>query len=161
VKSHAIPNAALDDRLGWMGTAGSGKTYKSSEAIERVLDRRGRVIIQSPWAYGGALDCLLTASPPVVVPRARQAGRSEVAPLAHEPAAVGPARIADGLEVVLIARDIFGGEGAFSDGDNDDAAAALIAARDREVPLAGHKVMIARRSRPRNVRPPAAAFDAS
>jgi uncharacterized protein len=58
VKSHAIPNAALDDRLGWMGTAGSGKTYKSSEAIERVLDRRGRVIISDPLAAWWGLGLL-------------------------------------------------------------------------------------------------------
>lgn len=37
MSAHPIPLAALDDRLGFVGTAGSGKTYNAGSAIERVL----------------------------------------------------------------------------------------------------------------------------
>jgi hypothetical protein len=30
-----IPDAALDDRLGFVGTAGSGKTYNAGTGVER------------------------------------------------------------------------------------------------------------------------------
>lgn len=46
--THPIPTAALDDRLGIVGTAGAGKTYAASGAVERVLSRKGRVIIPDP-----------------------------------------------------------------------------------------------------------------
>lgn len=46
--SHPLPDEAQDDRLGFVGTAGSGKTYNSCSAIERILDRGGRVIIPDP-----------------------------------------------------------------------------------------------------------------
>jgi len=45
---HPIPDAALDDRLGFVGTSGSGKTYSAGTAVERILDRNGRVIIIDP-----------------------------------------------------------------------------------------------------------------
>lgn len=32
--SYPIPNAALDDRLGFVGTSGSGKTYAAAVSIE-------------------------------------------------------------------------------------------------------------------------------
>ena len=32
---HAIPDAALDDRLAFVGTSGSGKTYAAGTAVER------------------------------------------------------------------------------------------------------------------------------
>lgn len=51
-----IPDAALDDRLGFVGTAGSGKTYNSGAGVERVLASGGRVVIPDPlgvwWGMG-------------------------------------------------------------------------------------------------------------
>lgn len=32
-----IPDAALDDRLGFVGTSGSGKTYNAGAAVERLI----------------------------------------------------------------------------------------------------------------------------
>jgi uncharacterized protein len=43
-----IPSAALDDRLGFLGTAGSGKTYAAGTAVECLLDRKSRVVIIDP-----------------------------------------------------------------------------------------------------------------
>lgn len=55
-----IPAEALDDRLGWVGTAGSGKTYNSGIGVERILHAGGRVIIPDPlgvwWGLGLAED---------------------------------------------------------------------------------------------------------
>lgn len=45
---HPIPTAALDDRLGFFGTAGSGKTYGSGTAVERVLNSGSRCVIVDP-----------------------------------------------------------------------------------------------------------------
>lgn len=50
-----IPNDALDDRLGIVGTAGSGKTYTSMLMEERVLDRKGRVIHIDPLGVSWGL----------------------------------------------------------------------------------------------------------
>ena len=38
----------LDDRLGFTGTSGAGKTYSAGTVVERVLERRGHVIIIDP-----------------------------------------------------------------------------------------------------------------
>lgn len=46
--THPIPNAALDDRLGFIGTAGSGKTYNSGGTVERLLHKNARVVIVDP-----------------------------------------------------------------------------------------------------------------
>lgn len=46
--NHPIPDSALDDRLGIVGTAGSGKTYAAGGAVERVLAKKGRVVIPDP-----------------------------------------------------------------------------------------------------------------
>lgn len=43
-----IPSEALDDRLGFVGTAGSGKTYNAGSGVERLLDIGARVIIPDP-----------------------------------------------------------------------------------------------------------------
>lgn len=43
-----IPDEALDDRLGIVGTSGSGKTYTAGAAVERVLARGHRVVIVDP-----------------------------------------------------------------------------------------------------------------
>jgi len=45
---HPIPAAALDDRLGFVGTAGSGKTYNASGCVEQLLRRGARCIILDP-----------------------------------------------------------------------------------------------------------------
>lgn len=46
--THPIPNAALDDRLGFIGTSGSGKTYNAGGAVERLLAKKARVVIIDP-----------------------------------------------------------------------------------------------------------------
>jgi predicted ABC-type transport system involved in lysophospholipase L1 biosynthesis ATPase subunit len=33
-----IPDAALDDRLAFVGTSGSGKTYAAGTAVERIAE---------------------------------------------------------------------------------------------------------------------------
>lgn len=43
-----IPDAALDDRLFFGGTAGSGKTYNAMSRVERLLARNSRVVIPDP-----------------------------------------------------------------------------------------------------------------
>ncbi len=45
---HPIPDAALDDRLGFLRMAGSGKTYGAGTVVEGVLARGGRAIIPDP-----------------------------------------------------------------------------------------------------------------
>jgi hypothetical protein len=45
---HPIPIAALDDRLAYVGTAGSGKTYNAGSGVELLLDRSARVVIADP-----------------------------------------------------------------------------------------------------------------
>jgi len=58
--THPIPLAALDDRLGFVGTAGSGKTYNAGSCVERLLASGGRVIIPDPlgvwWGLGLCSD---------------------------------------------------------------------------------------------------------
>lgn len=46
--AHPLPAAALDDRLGYFGTAGSGKTYNAGSGVERMLHDGKRVIIPDP-----------------------------------------------------------------------------------------------------------------
>ena len=43
-----IPDTALDDRLFFGGTAGSGKTYNAMSRVERLLARKSRVVIPDP-----------------------------------------------------------------------------------------------------------------
>lgn len=43
-----IPVSALDDRLFFGGTAGSGKTYNAGSGVERLLARKSRVVIADP-----------------------------------------------------------------------------------------------------------------
>ena len=45
---HPIPDAALDDRLAFVGTSGSGKTYAAGTAVERLLANKARVVIVDP-----------------------------------------------------------------------------------------------------------------
>ena len=46
--THPIPAAALDDRLGFIGMTGSGKTFGAGTCVERILAQRGHVIIPDP-----------------------------------------------------------------------------------------------------------------
>lgn len=45
---YPIPSEALDDRLAWTGTSGTGKTYDAGTAIEKVLHAKSRVCIVDP-----------------------------------------------------------------------------------------------------------------
>ena len=45
---HPIPTSALDDRLAFVGTAGSGKTYNAGSGVERLLSTGARVVIPDP-----------------------------------------------------------------------------------------------------------------
>lgn len=46
--SKAITDAALDDRLAFVGTSGSGKTYAAGTLVERLLAIGARVVISDP-----------------------------------------------------------------------------------------------------------------
>jgi hypothetical protein len=48
MKRHPIPDAALDDRLAFIGASGSGKTYNAGTAVERLLSTGARVVIADP-----------------------------------------------------------------------------------------------------------------
>lgn len=48
MSKHPIPNDALDDRLAFVGTSGSGKTYNAGGAVERLLASGARVVIVDP-----------------------------------------------------------------------------------------------------------------
>jgi hypothetical protein len=50
---HPIPREALDDRLGFIGTSGSGKTYNAGTAVEILLAvHHARVVIIDPLGRG-------------------------------------------------------------------------------------------------------------
>jgi DNA helicase HerA-like ATPase len=57
---YPIPRAALDDRLAFVGTSGSGKTYAAGTAVERLLEAGHRVVIVDPldvwWVLRAACD---------------------------------------------------------------------------------------------------------
>ncbi len=56
---HPIPNAALDDRLGFLGTSGSGKTYGAGTAVELLLhNHKARVVIIDPLGVWWGLRLL-------------------------------------------------------------------------------------------------------
>jgi hypothetical protein len=38
--THPIPAAALDDRLGFLGMTGSGKTFGAGTCVKRILGNR-------------------------------------------------------------------------------------------------------------------------
>lgn len=64
--TYPIPDAALDDRLGFIGTSGSGKTYNAGSAVERLLGSGARVVIVDPLGVWWGLRLLAdgkTASP--------------------------------------------------------------------------------------------------
>ncbi len=46
--SYPIPDAAIDDRLTFVGTSGSGKTYAMMTTVERLLVRKSKVVMVDP-----------------------------------------------------------------------------------------------------------------
>jgi len=48
MKTHPIPDAALDDRLAFVGTSGSGKTHAACTGVERLLSKRARAVVADP-----------------------------------------------------------------------------------------------------------------
>lgn len=61
---HPIPDAALDDRLGFVGTAGSGKTYNASACVERLLDSGARIVVVDPLDVWWGLRLIADGSGP-------------------------------------------------------------------------------------------------
>jgi len=61
---HPIPTAALDDRLGFIGTSGSGKTYNAGTAIEMLLGRKARAVIVDPLGAWWGLRLLADGKTP-------------------------------------------------------------------------------------------------
>lgn len=53
-----IPRAALDDRLGFIGTSGSGKTYSAGIAVEVLLSLKARIVIVDPLGVWWGLRLL-------------------------------------------------------------------------------------------------------
>ncbi|NOU05313.1 MAG: ATP-binding protein [Hyphomicrobiaceae bacterium] len=45
---YPLSDHALDDRIAWLGTSGAGKTYAAGTAVEKLLDRKARVIVVDP-----------------------------------------------------------------------------------------------------------------
>ena len=46
--AYPIPDDAIDDRLAFVGTSGSGKTYAMMTAVERLLERKSKVVMVDP-----------------------------------------------------------------------------------------------------------------
>lgn len=67
---YPIPTAALDDRLAWLGTSGSGKTYNAGGGVERLLSAGARVVIVDPldvwWGLRLKADGVKPAFPLVI-----------------------------------------------------------------------------------------------
>lgn len=65
-----IPDAALDDRLAFVGTSGSGKTYAAGTAVERLLNNGSKVVIVDPldvwWGLRVKSDGAKPAFPVVI-----------------------------------------------------------------------------------------------
>ena len=62
--SDPIPNDALDDRQGFVGTAGSGKTYGAGTCVERLLTQGARVLIPDPLGVWYGLRLLPNGKTP-------------------------------------------------------------------------------------------------
>lgn len=63
-----IPVEALDDRLAFVGTSGSGKTYAAGTAVERLLRDRKRVGVVDPLGVWWGLRLLANGKEPSVWP---------------------------------------------------------------------------------------------
>lgn len=61
--TYPIPLEALDDRLGWIGTSGSGKTYNASAGVERLLASGARVGIVDPLGVWWGLRLTAAGKP--------------------------------------------------------------------------------------------------
>src|ERR1043166_2199769 len=61
---HPIPDAALDDRLFFGGTAGSGKTYNAMGRVERLFGKHARVVIPGPLRARWGLRLAADGKPP-------------------------------------------------------------------------------------------------
>jgi hypothetical protein len=61
---HPIPRKALDDRLGFIGTSGSGKTYNAGTAIEILLSQNARAVIIDPLGVWWGLRLLADGKKP-------------------------------------------------------------------------------------------------
>lgn len=61
---HPIPDEALDDRLAFIGTSGSGKSYNAGGAVERVLSKGGRVVTIDPLGVWWGLRLLADGKTP-------------------------------------------------------------------------------------------------
>lgn len=59
-----IPDAALDDRLAFIGTSGSGKTYGAGTAVECILGRGDRAVIIDPLGVWWGLRSLADGKTP-------------------------------------------------------------------------------------------------
>lgn len=64
MSAYPIPASALDDRLGFIGTSGSGKTYNAGAAVERLLQTRARVVIVDPLGVWWGLRLLADGKTP-------------------------------------------------------------------------------------------------
>lgn len=66
----AIPDKGLDDRLAFVGTSGSGKTYAAGTAVERLLTKGAKVVIVDPldvwWGLRVKADGVKPAFPVVI-----------------------------------------------------------------------------------------------
>lgn len=59
-----LPAEALDDRLGFIGTSGSGKTYSASAGVERLLEAKARCVIVDPLGVWWGLRLLADGKTP-------------------------------------------------------------------------------------------------
>jgi uncharacterized protein len=59
-----IPDSALDDRLGFIGRTGSGKTFGAGTCVERILAKMGRCIIPDPLGVWYGLRLLQDGKTP-------------------------------------------------------------------------------------------------
>lgn len=61
--AYPIPIEALDDRLAWIGTSGSGKTYNASGGVEQLLATGARCVIVDPLGVWWGLRLKADGSP--------------------------------------------------------------------------------------------------
>lgn len=70
MQQQPIPKQALDDRLAFVGTSGSGKTYAAGTAVERLLSDSAKVVIVDPldvwWGLRVKADGIKPAFPIII-----------------------------------------------------------------------------------------------